>query len=791
MELERPKSGAVFRLAAGVELVPVEELPPEIRDRLDPGWGRFALVRARARTPPLLIDEEMAALVEEFRQPSSIAESLIRFSQKRQRDPKAVLSETFSVLQRLVAQRFLVDADSTEDNITGKPALDSGDRLEDLEILRPLQRLEDMEVFQVRLADGRIGALKIGGIGSASATDRLRHEAETLRLLAGDPAPQLLGTGEYEGRHYLVLEWRQGSDALVVTEEWRRRGGTEAWRRLQEACCRILKTYGDLHLRGVVHGDVNARNIVIDRQEKLTLLDFEDAVRTKSASGGGPPGDRAGVSIYFEPEHARAILAGEPSPPATEVGEQYALAALVYELMAGVPYLDFDLRWEALIEQIVEDPPAAFADRGLPSWPAVEEVLMRALSKEPDRRFPSVVAMALALAAAEPAEPLRRAKSPSQATELKELIRLTTKKATVDGPWMAGAGTSPTPASVYQGAAGVALALVRMSRQLEEPPLLELADTWIRRAAETIDQPDASKDTAKASTLVGSAGVHLVEAMIAAAHDQPGRQARALERSLQSVNADARGMDLYDGRSSRLLTLCFLLDRWEAGLPVDRERLEELGQQSVHSLWTDLDGWSSVADTVGDLGMAHGWAGFLYATLRWSQFARTSLPPALERRLGELADQSLPIGRGLMWPWRLPLGETRGPQFTAGWCNGSAGYVFLWTTAAKVLGNDSFLELAKGAAWNAWESAQRDGSLCCGLVGRAYALLDLFQVTGESLWLDRAHDLAGLAVHEGVFEPSCPEGLFQGELGLALLAADLQRPDRAWFPFLVPEPGSG
>ena len=123
-----------------------------------------------------------------------------------------------------------------------------------------------------------------------------------------------------------------------------------------------------------------------------------------------------------------------------------------------------------------------------------------------------------------------------------------------------------------------------------------------------------------------------------------------------------------------------------------------------------------------------------------------------------------------------------------GWCNGSAGYVFLWTTAARVLGSESYLELAEGAAWNSWESAQRDGSLCCGLVGRAYALLDLFQATGEEIWLDRARDLARIAAREGAFESDHPQGLFKGQLGLALLAADLERPDRAWFPFLGPEP---
>lgn len=789
--MERPKSGARFRLAAGVQVTPVEELPPEVRDRLDRQGGRFALVRPGARMGALLVDEEIAALVEEFRQPSTFAESLIRFSRMRQRDPQEVLKESFPILQLLVERRFLVDAGSALVRGSGRQVLDSGDQFDDLVILRPLQRMEDTEVFQVRLANGRFGALKIGRRGSSAAADRLTRTRDILRRLAGDPGPELLGGGEHEGQDYLVLEWRAGSDAMVVTEEWRRRRGTEARSRLLEICCRILETYGDLHRRGVVHGDVNARNILVYRQDNVTVLDFEHAVLEEPASGGGPPPGRAGVPIYFEPEYARAVLDYETPPPASAAGEQYALAALVYELIAGVPYLDFDLRWEKLLEQIVEEPPRAFADRGLPPWPAVEEILTRALSKEPARRFPSVAAMSAALAAAEPSEPSRRLSSPSRGVDLEQLIGLTAEKAGQGGPWMGGDGTSQTRMSVYRGAAGVALALYRISRQLDDGTLLELGDAWIRRTTGEFDQTDCVEEPVEASAFVGPAGVHLVEAMIAAALEQSERRARALVKSLHSVNTAAPRMDLIDGGSSSLLTLCFLLSQCEAGLPVDRSRLEELGQQIVHGLWTELEELATIAGTVGDLGMAHGWAGFLYATLQWCRSACTPPPPELERRLEELAEQSLPVGRGLMWPWRLPLGDTRGPQFTAGWCNGSAGYVFLWTTAARVLGKDSFLELARGASWNAWESAQRDGSLCCGLVGRAYALLDLFQATREGLWLDRARDLAGIAAREGVFDSSCPEGLFQGELGLALLTADLQRPDRAWFPFLAPEPGLG
>jgi hypothetical protein len=53
------------------------------------------------------------------------------------------------------------------------------------------------------------------------------------------------------------------------------------------------------------------------------------------------------------------------------------------------------------------------------------------------------------------------------------------------------------------------------------------------------------------------------------------------------------------------------------------------------------------------LGIAHGWAGFLYTTLQWCSVSKTTLPEGVQRRLVELAALALPINRGLDWPWVL------------------------------------------------------------------------------------------------------------------------------------------
>ena len=124
-----------------------------------------------------------------------------------------------------------------------------------------------------------------------------------------------------------------------------------------------------------------------------------------------------------------------------------------------------------------------------------------------------------------------------------------------------------------------------------------------------------------------------------------------------------------------------------------------------------------------------------------------------------------------------------------GWCNGAAGFVHLWTTAHRLFGDAQFARLAELAAWESWEHRSDAGGLCCGLAGRAYALLKLFRTTGESVWLDRAWQLAARSAGQAptTGEGQFPDSLYKGEVGLALLAADLEKPAEAFMPFFEPE----
>ena len=109
--------------------------------------------------------------------------------------------------------------------------------------------------------------------------------------------------------------------------------------------------------------------------------------------------------------------------------------------------------------------------------------------------------------------------------------------------------------------------------------------------------------------------------------------------------------------------------------------------------------------------------------------------------------------------------------------------VILWTTASRVLGDDRFLRLAERAAWTAYEGHPSPGDLCCGLAGRAYALLNIYRAGGDRRWLARARDLAGQAAVSVRENALRRDSLYKGEIGVATLIADLARPDDAAMPF--------
>jgi len=99
-----------------------------------------------------------------------------------------------------------------------------------------------------------------------------------------------------------------------------------------------------------------------------------------------------------------------------------------------------------------------------------------------------------------------------------------------------------------------------------------------------------------------------------------------------------------------------------------------------------------------------------------------------------------------------------------------------------VLGDERWLRRAEEEAAATWSAPRELASLCCGTAGRAYALLDFYRHTGNAEWLHRARELAEHSAANAVATAQVANTLYQGELGVAVLVADLARPEQARMP---------
>jgi hypothetical protein len=96
-----------FVMAADTVLRPVEDLSDELRRQVQATEGDYAVTRPNSRTTARIINGDAAKLLEEFRQPTSIVQAVIRYCSATKEDPELTLDAAFPLLERLVHARVL------------------------------------------------------------------------------------------------------------------------------------------------------------------------------------------------------------------------------------------------------------------------------------------------------------------------------------------------------------------------------------------------------------------------------------------------------------------------------------------------------------------------------------------------------------------------------------------------------------------------------------------------------------------------------------------------------------
>jgi serine/threonine protein kinase len=140
------------------------------------------------------------------------------------------------------------------------------------------------------------------------------------------------------------------------------------------------------HDEKVVHRDVKPENMLVGKRQEVLLSDFGIAVMAQSSRYQNAQ-DMAGTITYMAPEQ----IQGKPRP----ASDQYSLGIVIYEWLSGTRPFRGSLT--EMVGQHISAPPPPLREQIPDISPAVEEVVMKALAKDPKERFVKVSDLAIAL----------------------------------------------------------------------------------------------------------------------------------------------------------------------------------------------------------------------------------------------------------------------------------------------------------------------------------------------------------------------------------------------------------
>jgi serine/threonine-protein kinase len=247
------------------------------------------------------------------------------------------------------------------------------------------------------LALGRHVALKLLApklSRSRRFRERFRLESRVAASIDHTNVIPIYEAGEAEGVLYIAMRYVDGTDMRRMLDE----EGSLPPRRAVDLVGQIADGLEAAHARGLVHRDVKPSNALVVRQGEREHVYLADFGLTKTAEGTDDPVAAArlsGTVDYIAPEQITKGVGGASA-------DVYALGCVLYETLTGqVPYPK-PSELETLWAHVSEPPPSP--TRTAPQLPkAFDDVVARALAKEPAERFESPSQLAAAARAALPA----------------------------------------------------------------------------------------------------------------------------------------------------------------------------------------------------------------------------------------------------------------------------------------------------------------------------------------------------------------------------------------------------
>ena len=216
--------------------------------------------------------------------------------------------------------------------------------------------------------------------------DRLLRDARAAAALSHPHIVSVFDVVEEADRIWLVMEYIAGE-----TLAQRMASGPMEPAFTLRILAEVAGALDYTHARGVIHRDIKPANIMIDPQGTAKIMDFGIA-RFSGGRTSTPTGMVMGTVEYMAPEQIK----GEPLDGRAD---QFALAAVAYQMLTGSTMFGHQSFTTLTYKQVHEPPPLPRVRNPLLP-PGVDDVLSRALRKQPAERFVNCAGFAAALAAA-------------------------------------------------------------------------------------------------------------------------------------------------------------------------------------------------------------------------------------------------------------------------------------------------------------------------------------------------------------------------------------------------------
>jgi eukaryotic-like serine/threonine-protein kinase len=258
-------------------------------------------------------------------------------------------------------------------------SLEVGEQIDSYRIEEPVARSGMASIYRATdVRDNRVVALKVPHPDLEADPilfDRFQREAGIGEKLNHPKVMRVFG-GEKRCRIYMVMEWCEGRLLRQIMDQ-----GRLPQDRAIRIAIGLLDALEYIHANGVVHRDLKPENIMVDEQDNIKLIGFgiasDSAARRLTYANFTAT---LGTPNYISPEQVK----GKRGDGRSDI---FSVGVILYEMLSGKLPFSGPSPLAAMNDRLLNHPmPPSVADPSIS--PQLQEVLYRALEREPGDRYP-------------------------------------------------------------------------------------------------------------------------------------------------------------------------------------------------------------------------------------------------------------------------------------------------------------------------------------------------------------------------------------------------------------------